>query len=75
VSVLCLSITLVTIQAVMAHVCLAALTATLPSTTLLADTILLRVFMFHTVPHINFVWGYRLSFGFLNPEDRNSRLS
>ena len=57
-----------------------ALTTTLPSTqplatTVLADTILLRVFMVHTVPYINFVWGYRLSFEFLNPEDGNDRLS
>jgi hypothetical protein len=64
----------------MAHVSVAALTTTLPSihplaTTLLADTILLRVFMVQTVPYINFVWGYRLSFGFLNPEDRNDRLT
>jgi hypothetical protein len=64
----------------MVHVSLAALTTTLSSiqplaTTLLADTVLLRVFTVHTVPYINFVWGYRLSFEFLNPEDGNNRLS
>jgi hypothetical protein len=64
----------------MVHVFVAALTTTLPSiqplaTTLLANTILLRIFMVQTVPYINFVWGYRLSFGFLNPEDRNDRLT
>jgi hypothetical protein len=64
----------------MAHVSLAALTTTLPSiqplaTTLLADIVLLRVFTVHAVPYINFVWGYRLSFEFLNPEDGNDRLS
>jgi hypothetical protein len=64
----------------MVHVSLVALTTTLPTiqplgTSLLADTILLRVFTVHTVPYINFVWGYRPSFGFLNPEDNINGLS
>jgi hypothetical protein len=78
---LCLAITQVIIPSITQRACPAPLTITLTpiqplATTLVADTTLPRHFrrpystLFKT-PY----WGYMLSFGFLNPEDRTDRLS
>jgi hypothetical protein len=59
-ALLCLAITLVGIFSITERLPVAALTTTLPSiqppaTTLLVDTMLLRLFTAHTFPYINYV--------------------
>jgi hypothetical protein len=45
------------------------------TSTLLADTTLLRLFSTHTRPYMNSVFGLQAFFWILNPEDETDRLS
>jgi len=78
---LCLAITPVRISSITEHLSpkLHRLPHSPPSqplaSTLLADTMLLRLFTAHTLPYTTPYWDNTLSFGLLSPEDRTDRLS
>jgi hypothetical protein len=74
---LCLSITQVRIPSTTEHLCSATLTTTLPSLQPLANTLLAGTILFSPpslFPIQTPYWGYKLSFGFSNPEDGTNTL-